>query len=116
MSIKNVKTLHRWLAFILGIFVVFQVTSGSIAAESRLLMQWFYPEKYQVRWVPTTAMLVDAFTKHLVDQTVLTDFMSNGIYSLREDPRLEEARNKARADRKAKAKAKAKGSTTPSTR
>ena len=75
-----------------------------------------YPEKYQVRWVPTTAMLVDAFTKHLVDQTVLTDFMSNGIYSLREDPRLEEARNKARADRKAKAKAKAKGSTTPSTR
>ena len=45
MSIKNVKTLHRWLAFILGIFVVFQVTSGSIAAESRLLMQWFYPEK-----------------------------------------------------------------------
>ena len=75
-----------------------------------------YPEKYQVRWVPTTAMLVDAFTKHLVDQTVLTDFMSNGIYSLREDPRLEEARNKARADRKAKAKAKAKGSTTPSSR
>ena len=48
MSIKTIKTLHRWLAFILGIFVVFQVTSGSIAAESRLLMQWFYPEKYQV--------------------------------------------------------------------
>ena len=28
MSIKTIKTLHRWLAFILGIFVVFQVTSG----------------------------------------------------------------------------------------
>ena len=56
MSIKTVKTLHRWLAFILGIFVVFQVTSGSIAAESRLLMQWFYPEKYQVEagGVPAT--------------------------------------------------------------
>ena len=58
-------------------------------------------------------MLVDAFTKHLVDQTVLTDFMVNGVYSLREDPRLEEARNKARAERKAKSKAKAKSKTTP---
>ena len=51
MSIKTIKPLHRWLAFILGVFVVFQVTSGSIAAESRLLMHWFYPEKYQVEAV-----------------------------------------------------------------
>ena len=48
MNLRTVKTLHRWLAFILGAFVVFQITSGSIAAESRLLMQWFYPEKYRV--------------------------------------------------------------------
>jgi len=48
MQVSTVKLVHRWLAFILGVFIVFQVTSGSIAAESRLLMQWFYPEKYQV--------------------------------------------------------------------
>ena len=48
VKISTIKSVHRWLAFILGIFIVFQVTSGSIAAESRLLMQWFYPEKYQV--------------------------------------------------------------------
>ena len=48
MNVRTAKFIHRWLAFILGIFVIFQVTSGSIAAESRLLMQWFYPEKYQV--------------------------------------------------------------------
>ena len=62
-------------------------------------------------------MLVDALTKHLPDQTVLENFMKNNVYSLREDPRLEEIRNKARADKKerAKSKAKAKASTTPST-
>ena len=76
-----------------------------------------HPAMYQVRWIPTTAMLVDALTKHLPDQTVLENFMKNNVYSLREDPRLEEIRNKARADKKerAKSKAKAKASTTPST-
>ena len=69
-----------------------------------------HPDSYQVRWVPTTAMLVDALTKHLVDQTVLTQFLENNRYSLREDPRLEEQRVAARAVRKAKAKSKAKGS------
>ena len=49
MNVRTVKFVHRWLAFILGIFVIFQIISGSIAAESRLLMQWFYPEKYQVQ-------------------------------------------------------------------
>ena len=49
MNVRTVKVMHRWLAFIMGIFVVFQIMSGSIAAESRLLMQWFYPEKYQVQ-------------------------------------------------------------------
>ena len=48
MQVSTIKLVHRWLAFVLGVFIVFQVTSGSIAAESRLLMQWFYPEKYQV--------------------------------------------------------------------
>ena len=48
MNVTTVRFIHRWLAFILGIFVIFQITSGSVAAESRLLMQWFYPEKYQV--------------------------------------------------------------------
>jgi hypothetical protein len=57
-------------------------------------------------------MLVDALTKHLADQTVLENFMKNNVYSLREDPRLEEIRTKATADRKrAKAKAKAKSTT-----
>ena len=28
-----------------------------------------HPDHYQVRWIPTTAMLVDALTKHLPDQT-----------------------------------------------
>ena len=78
-----------------------------------------HPAMYQVRWIPTTAMLVDALTKHLPDQTVLEHFMKNNVYSLREDPRLEEIRYKARADKKerakSKAKAKAKATTTPST-
>ena len=66
----------------------------------------------QVRWIPTTAMLVDAMTKHLVDQTVLNQFLQNNDYSLREDPRLEEQRIAARAARKAKAKAKTKSVTS----
>ena len=66
-----------------------------------------HPTMYQVRRVPTTAMLVDVFTKHLPDQTVLENFMKNNVYSLREDPRLEEIRNKARAGKKERAKGKA---------
>ena len=73
-----------------------------------------HPMMYQVRWIPTTAMLVDALTKHLADQTVLENFMKNNVYSLREDPRLEEIRTKARADRKERAKAKAKAKSTSS--
>ena len=73
-----------------------------------------HPMMYQVRWIPTTAMLVDALTKHLADQTVLENFMKNNTYSLREDPRLEEIRTKARADSKERAKAKAKAKSTPS--
>ena len=71
-----------------------------------------HPDKYQVRWIPTTAMLVDAMTKHLVDQTILNQFLQNNDYSLREDPRLEEQRVAARAARKAKAKAKTKSVTS----
>ena len=62
------------------------------------------------------AMLVDALTKHLPDHTVLEDFMKNNVYALRGDPRLEEIRNKARADRKERAKAKAKAKSTTSSR
>ena len=46
-------------------------------------------------------MLVDALTKHLADLTVLNEFNSNK-YSLREDPALEDKREKLRADRKKK--------------
>ena len=75
------------------------------------------PDLHQVRWIPTTAMLVDALTKHLPDQTIITQFFQDNLYSLREDPRLEEQRVAARTARKAKAKAKATGSTTtPTTR
>ena len=75
-----------------------------------------HPAMYQVRWIPATAMFVDALTKHLPDQTVLKNFMKNNVYSLREDPRLEEIRNKARADKKERAKSKGKTkATTPST-
>ena len=78
-----------------------------------------HPTMYQVRWIPATAILVDASTKHLPDQTILEDFMKNNVYSLREKSRLEDIRNKARADNKerakSKAKAKVKASTTPST-
>ena len=56
-----------------------------------------HPTMYQVRWIPATAMLVDALMKHLPDQTVLGDFMKN-VYPLREDPRLEGIRNKARSE------------------
>ncbi|HJL80730.1 MAG: PepSY-associated TM helix domain-containing protein [Gammaproteobacteria bacterium] len=48
MKRKAFKIMHRWLAFILGFFIVFQLTSGSIAQESRLLMQWLSPEIYSV--------------------------------------------------------------------
>ena len=34
VSKKTVTIVHRWLAFVLGVFVVFQVTSGSIAQEA----------------------------------------------------------------------------------
>ena len=75
------------------------------------------PDLHHVRWIPTTAMLVDALTKHLPDQTIITQFLHDNVYSLREDPRLEEQRVAARTARKAKAKAKATGSTTtPTTR
>ena len=50
------------------------------------------PDLHQVRWIPTTAMLVDALTKHLPDQTIITQFFQDNLYSLREDPRLEEQR------------------------
>ena len=40
--------------------------------------------------------------------------MKDNVYSLREDPRLEEIRNKARAGKKERAKAKAKAKTTTS--
>ena len=55
-----------------------------------------------VRWIPTTAMLVDALTKHLPDLTVLSDFMRTNQYSLREDPALESKRDQLSADRKKK--------------
>ena len=48
MKGKTIKFIHRWLAFVLGLFIVFQVTSGSIAQESRLLMQWSNPDYYKV--------------------------------------------------------------------
>ena len=48
MKGKTIKVIHRWLAFILGLFIVFQITSGSIAQESRLLMQWSNPDHYKV--------------------------------------------------------------------
>ena len=73
-----------------------------------------HPSMYQVRWIPTTAMLVDALTKHLPDQTVLENFLKSNTYSLREDPRLEEIRQKARADRKERAKTRAKAKATTS--
>ena len=55
-----------------------------------------------VRWIPTTAMLVDALTKHLPDTTVLNAFFHTNIYSLREDPALEAQRTEARLARKKK--------------
>ena len=39
MNTRTRRMVHRWLAFILGIFVVFQITSGSVAKENRMLMQ-----------------------------------------------------------------------------
>jgi len=48
MRLKKIKTLHRWTAFILGIFVVFQIASGSIAQERFFLMQLLNPELNRV--------------------------------------------------------------------
>ena len=59
-------------------------------------------DNVMVRWIPTTAMLVDALTKHLADLTVLSDFFSSNKYSLREDPELEVKREQMRTDRKKK--------------
>ena len=64
-----------------------------------------------------TAMFVDALIKHLPDLTVLENFMKNNVFYLREDPRLEDIRKKARADKKerVKSKVKEKASSTTST-
>ena len=59
-------------------------------------------ENVLARWIPTTAMLVDALTKHLADLTVLNDFFNSNKYSLREDPELEIKREQTRTDRKKK--------------
>ena len=40
--------------------------------------------------------------KHLADLTVLNEFFNSNKYSLREDPVLEDEREKLRADRKKK--------------
>ena len=71
-----------------------------------------YQFRCQFRWVPTTAMLVYSPMKHLSEQTALENFMKDNVYSLREHPRLEEIRSKARADKKERANNKAKTSTT----
>ena len=47
-SAGTIKIIHRWLAFILGIFIVFQITSGSVAQERYLLMQLLTPETNKV--------------------------------------------------------------------
>ena len=47
-------------------------------------------------------MLVDALTEHLADLTVPNEFFNSNKYSLREDPVLEDKREKMRADRKKK--------------
>ena len=47
-SARRIKIIHRWLAFILGIFIVFQITSGSVAQERYLLMQLLTPETNKV--------------------------------------------------------------------
>ena len=59
-------------------------------------------ENVLARWIPTTAMLVDALTKYLADLTVLNDFFNSNKYSLREDPELEIKREQMRTDRKKK--------------
>ena len=59
-------------------------------------------DNFLARWIPTTAMLVDALTKHLGDLTILNEFFNSNKYSLREDPALEDKREKLRADRKKK--------------
>ena len=40
-------------------------------------------------------MLDDAPNKHLPDEIAIENFILNNVYSLREDPRLEQTRNKA---------------------
>ena len=59
-------------------------------------------ENVLARSIPTTAMLVDAVTKHLADLTVINDFFSSNKYALREDPELEVKREQMRTDRKKK--------------
>ena len=59
------------------------------------------PDTHCVRWVPTTSMLVDCFTKHLADLTVLNTFLRTSLYSCREDIIVEQNRMEAQAKRKA---------------
>jgi uncharacterized iron-regulated membrane protein len=62
MNTRTLRIVHRWLAFILGIFVVFQITSGSVAKENRMLMQWSSPNFYGVENNATPATPGEIFS------------------------------------------------------
>ena len=81
----------------------------STLTEKRITMDLVNVREYLDRddnvlahWVPTSVMLVDALTEHLADLTVLNEFFNSNKNSLREDPVLEDRREKLRADRKKK--------------
>ena len=63
-------------------------TAERVTMDLRSIRQYLNksPYKYQVRWVPATALLVDAFMKHLIDRTILADLLCNSHHWLREDP------------------------------
>ena len=83
VSKKTVTIVHRWLAFTLGVFVVFQVTSGSIAQEARLLMRWFTPQLYKVE--PDRPAASPAEIYRTMKQLEPNSTLRNGVASYREE-------------------------------
>jgi uncharacterized iron-regulated membrane protein len=63
MNGRIIKKLHRWAAFILGVFIVFQITSGSIAQERFLLMQLLNSESNKVSASSNAASPSEIFEK-----------------------------------------------------
>jgi uncharacterized iron-regulated membrane protein len=58
---KIITKLHRWLAFTVGIFIIFQSASGTIAQKRFELMQFSSPSDYRVEQIAPPASPKEIF-------------------------------------------------------